>query len=549
MSGYILQSNSAFQIKFDYSPKLIEKVKALPGRRWNAGEKCWEVPAINRIDVERFAYANNFTFGLPVEQQFDIPAMPELQVDIPLKMEMFPYQKQGVAYAIQKKRTIIGDKPGLGKTVQAIATVLHYNAFPCIVVCPSALKENWRREWAEKWTSKKAMVLTDNIRTTFPRYWEAGLADVFIVNYESLKKFFVKSMPAKGEKKRLTIKDIVFKQQMVEMFKSVIVDESHRCKSFGTQQTKFVKGLANGKDIILLCTGTPVMNKPVELVPQLGILDQLDPFGGYKGFINRYCAGPNNASNLKELNYKLRTNCFYQRDKSEVLKDLPAKMRQIVYCEIDNRKEYVAAEADLMNYLIQYQNADDERVERAMRGEIMVKMGILKNISARGKLQDVFDFVEDIIASGEKLVLFAYLKDIVGEIKQRFPGCVTVTGDDNEKQKQAAVDTFQNDPSCKLFVGNIIAAGVGLTLTSASRVAFIEQWWNPAIMDQCEDRCHRIGQQDSVNCFYFLGRETIDEKIYEIIDRKRVMVANVTGSEEQVQESVIDDLINLFNQK
>ncbi|TZF84541.1 DEAD/DEAH box helicase [Pedobacter sp. BS3] len=561
MSGYIEQQGNYFKIYFQYNARIVDRVKEIPGRRFNPLGKCWEVHIENRIAVERFAHANKFTFGKPqeVEQVFEIPPMPDLDMDIPLKMEMFPYQKQGVAYNLQKRRTILGDKPGLGKTVQAIATLIGLEqqgiaAFPTLVICPSALKENWRREWSVKWSNKKAMVLEDKIRTTFPRYWEYGMADVFIVNFESLKKYFVKSLPKReadenGRKKRITIKDIVFLAEKIGMFKSVIVDESHRCKSFATLTTKFVKGICTGKDNILLCTGTPVMNKPVELVPQLGIIDQLGAFGGYKGFINRYCAGMNNASNLKELNYKLRLNCFYQRDKSEVLKDLPPKIRQIVYCDITNRKEYDDAEADLMKYLRQYQNADDEKVERALRGEIMVKMGILKNIAARGKMEAIFEYIDDLMASGEKLILFGYLKEIIQAIKQHYPDCVTVTGDDNEKQKQAAVDKFQNDDNCKLFVGNIIAAGVGLTLTAASRVAFIEQWWNPAIHDQAEDRAHRIGQKDSVSCIYFLGKDTIDEKVYDIIDKKRGMVAAVTGSAEAVEESVISDLINLFNQK
>ncbi|RKD18988.1 hypothetical protein BCY91_14015 [Pelobium manganitolerans] len=550
MNGYIIPRNNLYEVSFRYDPKLVERIKEIPGYRWDPMRKVWTVPAAQRIALEKFAYSNRISWGSQKEPEVEyvIPDMPELTVDIPLKMDMFPYQKQGVAYALKTKRLIIGDKPGLGKTVQAIATVIHLNAFPCIVVCPSTLKENWRREFAEKWSDKKAMVLNDNIKNTFPRYWEHGLADVFIVNYESLKKYFVRSMPKKSEKKRLTLRDIVFKEH-IHLFKSVIVDESHRCKSFQTQQTKFVKALATGKEVVLLCTGTAVMNKPNDLVPQLGIIDQLGAFGGYKGFLDRYCSGPSGASNLKELNYKLRTTCFYQRDKSEVLKDLPAKMRQIVYCDITNRKEYDDAEADLINYLKQYKDADDEKIERAVRGEVMVKMGILKNIAARGKMHDVLSYCDDMLESGEKMILFGYLKEIIQQVKQHYPSCVTVTGDDNEKQKQASVDKFQNDPDCKLFVGNIIAAGVGLTLTASSTVAFIEQWWNPAINEQAEDRAHRIGQKDSVSCIYFIGRNTIDEHIYDIVDKKRAMVAGVTGSEEVVSESVMNDIMELYKSK
>src|SRR5690606_26127777 len=117
-----------------------------------------------------------------------------------------------------------------------------------------------------------------------------------------------------------------------------------------------------------------------------------------------------------------------QRDKKDVLKDLPEKTRQIIVCDIDNRPEYDAAERDLMDYLVKYKNADDEKLERAMRGEIMVRIGILKNISARGKIKAVQEYISDLMDSGEKLILFAHLKEVIGSLKQAFPASVTVTG-------------------------------------------------------------------------------------------------------------------------
>lgn len=545
-NGYIVQNGQYFQIIFKYSPELVTRVKELPDRRYDSINKCWVVPISARLLVERFAYANRFIFGKQQEEEHigDVPDMPNLEINIPLKMDMFPYQKTGVAYALQKKRIIIGDKPGLGKTVQSIATVYAAGMFPCLVICPSGLKENWRREWG-MWTTRKAIILEDSVKNTFHRFWEHGMADVFIVNYESLKKYFVKQI-TKPKSGRITIKNIEFKSQYTDMFKSVVVDESHRCKSFSTQQTKFTKGISAGKEMILLCTGTPLVNKPMDLVPQLGILEQLDAFGGYKRFVERYCSGPTGASNLKELNYKLRTTCFYQRTKEEVLKDLPAKVRQVVFCDIANRKEYADAEANLIKYLAEYKNASDEKIEAAMRGEVMVRIGVLKSISAKGKLQDVVDYVRDIIESGEKLVLFAHLHDIVDAIKDHFPDAVKVTGRENAAQKQEAVDSFQRDPNVKLIICSINAAGVGLTLTAASRVAFIEQPWTAAAQEQAEDRCHRIGQKDSVQCINFIGKKTIDEHIYQIINTKRNLAAQVTGNEEQVEENIVNDLINLF---
>ena len=547
----IVQSGQYFKIQFPYSPWIVERVKAIPGRRFEPTEKVWLVPKTSESELKAFATKMKVGIGEPSnepEQTFTIPELPELTVEIPLKRNLFPFQAKGVAYAIEKKRIIIGDQPGLGKTGQAIAAIEGMNGFPCLVICPSSLKINWKREF-EIVSGRKAMILTDAVKHNFMRYHEVGMADVFIVNYESLKKYFVESID-KPEGKPLRLNHIKFKGN-IQFFKSVVIDESHRVKSFQSQQTKFTRGICAKKEIVLALTGTPVINKPIDLVAQLGIIDQMDKFGGYKKFVDRYCAGPKQASHLAELNYKLNLHCFYARKKSEVLQDLPAKMRQVVYCEIDreHRKEYEVANNDLMTYLEQFKNYTPEQIDKAMRGEVMVRIGKLKNISAKGKLKDVFDFVDDIMESGEKLVLFGHLHEVLDKFRERYPDAVSITGVDSMASRQAAVDSFQNDKNTKLALCSIQAAGVGLTLTASSRVAFVELGWHSAIHDQCEDRCHRIGQTDSVQCTYFLGKDTIDEHIYRIIEDKRAIASAVTDADDVVEVNVIDNFITLFNQK
>lgn len=545
----ITRTQHGFTIAFAYRPHLVEAVKQIPGKRWDYMNKAWFAPLKSEKEVLDFAKRHNFQItGMQAEEVVkEASPMPELSQDIQLKMKLFPYQAQGVAYGLQKKRLIIGDVPGLGKTAQAIAMVTGARAFPCLVIAPSTLKINWQREWT-MWTSYKAMILTDSVKRNFNLYYSSGMAQVFIVNYESLKKYFVESIDLpKGQK--LTLRHIRFKKQYIDMFRSVIIDESHRVKSSATQQSKFTKGICTDKEYILALTGTPVINKPKDLVSQLAIINQLQAFGGYQKFISRYCSGPNEASNLRELNYYLNEYCFYRRDKKDVLKDLPDKTRQIALCEISTRREYEDAERDLIDYLIRYKEADDEKIARSMRGEIMVRIGILKNISARGKLADVFEYVDDLMESGEKLVLFAHLHEVIHAIKAHYPDCVSITGEDNQPSRQSAVDRFQNDESVKLIVCSIKAAGVGLTLTASSRVAFVELPWTAADCEQAEDRCHRIGQHDNVTCTYFLGQDTIDEKIYEIIRSKRDIAATITGSTEQVEENMINLVVDLFNQK
>lgn len=547
----ITETQSHFKIQFQYSPWIVERVKDIPGRYYHSKDRAWMVPKTSEAEVKAFAAKMKCNIGEPAnepEQAFTVPELPELTTEITLKRNLFPFQSKGVAYAMQKKKLIIGDQPGLGKTSQAVATIEGLNAFPCLVICPSSLKINWQREF-DIVSGRKAMILTDAVKGNFQRYHEVGMADVFIVNYESLKKYFVDEITV-PEGKAMRLNHVKFKPN-IQFFKSIVIDESHRVKSFKAQQTKFTRGICAGKEVVLALTGTPVINKPIDLVAQIGIIDQMDKFGGYKKFVDRYCAGPKQASHLAELNYKLNVNCFYARKKSEVLKDLPAKMRQVVYCEIDSahRREYEVANTDLMTYLETFKNYTPEQIDRAMRGEVMVRIGKLKNISAKGKLKDVFDFVDDIMESGEKLVLFGHLHEVLDKFRERYPHAVSITGVDSMQSRQAAVDAFQNDKNTRLALCSIQAAGVGLTLTASSRVAFVELGWHSAIHDQCEDRCHRIGQTDSVQCTYFLGKDTIDEHIYRIIEDKRAIASAVTDANDDVEVNIVDNFINLFNQK
>ena len=255
------------------------------------------------------------------------------------------------------------------------------------------------------------------------------------------------------------------------------------------------------------------------------------------------------ASNVKELNWRLWNTCFFRREKSKVLTQLPDKTRQYLTVDITTTKEYKAAEADMVKYLKKYKNASDEQVQKSMNGAVMVQMQLLKQISARGKIKAVCEFVHDVIDGGEKLILFGYLKEVVAELKKEFPKAVTVTGSDNVNQKQYAVDSFQNNPDCKLIILNFKSGGTGLTLTAASRVAFIEFPWTFSDCEQAEDRAHRNGQKNNVNCYYFLGKDTIDKYMYDVIQTKKNIANGVTGTDDQVEENMVNLAMDLFRDK
>ena len=540
-----------FELSFKYKPSIVDRVRQIPGRRFDGAKKVWIVPARSRVDLERMIYQIrqfeniNWVNGTEKKEEdiaYDIPELPDLTVPHNLKIQPYPYQLKGIARGLQLKRFMNCDEPGLGKTLQSIATINLADAFPCLVVCPSSLKINWLREW-EKFTDKKAMILTDKVRDTWTFFFQTGMHQVFIVNYESLKKYFVQRIKkAEG----WTLRDVEFRNS-INLFKSVIIDESHRCKSASTQQAKFCKGICTGKEWVIELTGTPVVNRPKDLIPQLAIIDRMNDFGGYKPFVDRYCSGQREASNLRELNFNLWKYCMFRREKSLVLTDLPDKIRQVNTCEITNRKEYMDAERDLIMYLQKYKDADDDKIAKAMRGEVMVRINILRQISARGKVRDVIEFVKDFRENGKKIILFCSLHEVVDQLKRYFPTAVSVTGRDSQDEKQRAVDAFQNNPKADIIICSIKAAGVGLTLTASSNVAFVEFPWTYADCCQCEDRAHRIGQKDSVTCYYFLGRRTIDEKVYRIIQEKKNIANAVTGSTEDIEENIVDMVARIFD--
>lgn len=540
-----------FELSFKYRPAIVDRVRQINGRKFDGARKVWTIPAGSRIELERMIYqiqqfeSINWVNGTQKKEEdiaYDIPELPELTVPHNLKIQPYPYQLKGIARGLQLKRFMNCDEPGLGKTLQSIATINLADAFPCLVICPSSLKINWQREW-EKFTDKKAMILTDKVRDTWTFFYQTGMHQVFIVNYESLKKYFVQRIKkAEG----WTLRDVEFRNS-IQLFKSVIIDESHRCKSASTQQAKFCKGICTGKEWVIELTGTPVVNRPKDLIPQLAILNRMEDFGGYKSFVNRYCSGQREASNLKELNYNLWRNCMFRREKSLVLTDLPDKIRQVNTCEITNRKEYMDAERDLIMYLQKYKDADDEKIAKAMRGEVMVRINILRQISARGKVRDIIEFVKDFRENGKKIILFCSLHEVVDQLKYYFPTAVSVTGRDSQDEKQRAIDAFQNNPKADIIICSIKAAGVGLTLTASSNVAFVEFPWTYADCCQCEDRAHRIGQKDSVTCYYFLGRRTIDEKVYRIIQEKKNIANAVTGSTEDIEENIVDMVARIFD--
>jgi len=519
--------------------------------RWNNEKKVWIVPISFKEQVYhigRTCRASHIQIKDNLPERVDtIPVLPKLDIAIPLKKgAMRNYQEEGVARGLQLKRFINGDQPGLGKTLQSIATL--YGAemkgdvtFPVLVICPSALKINWSREF-EMWTDKKAIVLNDGIKDTWQRWWEMDMADVFIVNYESLKKYFVTDMPAK---KNLSHSKQIIMDSRVNMFKSVIIDESHRLKDPNSITAKICINVTKNKEYIILLTGTPVVNKPVDLFSQLAVMFKLNHFGGADGFKQRYCEGGRGAANLAELNYLLNVTCFFQRKKEDVLKDLPALTSQTIICSITNRSEFDKVKNDFVNFL-KKSDLTDAEIKKKVNAEVIVKITMLLQLSAIGKIEAAQEYIDEVVGAGLKIIIGVKHQIIVDTLMKLYPKAVCVTGKQNAIQKQVAVDGFQTNPGINIIIVNYKAGGVGITLTAASELLLLELPWTQADVEQFEARAHRMGQPSGVRSTSLLGENTLDQWMYNIIQEKKVIANAVTGNEDDILVSLISKVIDLF---
>lgn len=450
-------------------------------------------------------------------------------------LKPYPYQEEGIAKTLKFKRVINGDEMGTGKTIQSIVSVERAKATPCLVICPASLKINWERE-TRKFTNLRPLILTDSVKSTFPYFiGTMNLYDVVIVNYESLRKYFVVSAtdPVK-------LKTTVF-QNVIKQFKSVIIDEAHRCKNPSSNQAKFVMGICSGKEYVIELTGTPVINDPMDLASQLAILGRMKDFGGYSEFIARY----SEEHNLQELNERLNEVCYFRREKKEVMKDLPELTRTQVITDLSNEEEYRTLEEDLKQWLREYKAMTDAEIRKKMRKKALIRFMNLRTLAGKGKVDAAVQALKD--ANGTPFVVFCEHHDIVNAIHKAFPDAVEVTGMQNAQQKQAAIDLFQAGKR-SIIICSIRSAGVGLTLTASSNVLFVEQPWTMADLSQCEARCHRNGQKNAVNSWILIGKNSIDSYLYGLIMSKGSMASKITGAANDVlqDEKYFDELSSVI---
>ena len=520
-------------MSFGYDRVMIQSVKQIPGVTWDKKTHSWRAPMTSIAEVVK--WGDTFKQSVPddvrqmltevnnsMSELSNASRMTDAELEV-AGLPLLPYQRAGVAYASNARRTFIADEMGLGKTLQAIATLEYvYDSYPAVVVCPATLVLNWKAEYNRWLPHRTVKVVTD--RKEFPSDY-----DVVVIGYSNITNW---------EKQLLNHRSYVF-------------DESHYCKTPKAQRTKSAVKIAKSapKEGIVLClTGTPVTNRPAEYASQLSIIGKLDKFGGEWGFYRRYCGAFKDKwgqwhldghSNLDELNERLRSTCYIRRTKEQVLTELPPVLHNPVLVDgtAAGLKEYKKAETDIVEYLVQRAkeiaqemglNPNSAAVVAKIKAESnqhLVRLSVLRRLSAKAKMPAIKEWVESRVADGKKVVIAAHHRDVVDELALAF-GNLRIQGgmdiDDIEEQKRKFMELPCEE--APVIVLSIQAAKTGHNLQVAQDVLFVELPWTPADVDQTYSRCHRLGQKSSVTATYLLCDGTIDEDIYSLIERKRGVV-------------------------
>ena len=439
----------------------------------------------------------------------------------------FQHQKEGIEFLLKNKKCILADDMGLGKTYQSIVGALECESERVLIVCPASLKINWMREIEN---------FCEDVSIIKGKHWDPSRFT--IINYDILKNFH--TIEERGKK----YEEWELRREIVEYSPDLIIlDEAHFIKNHKSIRGKILKDLSKrfSPERIWLLTGTPIANRPMDYYNLLSIIDS--PVSrNWVQYARTYCEGvrfrkggryvwvTKGASNLEELNNKTKRSIL-RRKKEEVL-DLPDKLITPVYLELQNVDGY----ANVWDEYMVQRKIDGKKGNPA---KDLVEMTLLRTFIAMETVPYTIEKVEEALELDKKTIIFCNFNEEMDAFLRYFgEKSVCIRGGMSDKQKQFAVDRFQEDDNCKVFVGQIKAAGVGLTLTKAEIVIMNSLDWVPGNHEQAEDRAYRIGQNKTVNIYYMLIDNTIDTLVWDILNEKKKVIGTIMGENDIITEFI-----------
>jgi SWI/SNF-related matrix-associated actin-dependent regulator 1 of chromatin subfamily A len=437
------------------------------------------------------------------------------------------HQKEAIQKLVENKKFILADDMGLAKTGSSIIAALETGVKKIMIICPATLKINWMREIGI-YTDRSVFISEGKQFSTD--------SDFVIINYDILKNFH----DPKNREESLILKS---------NFDLVIIDEAHAAKNGQAQRTKLINDLVKDIGRLWLLTGTPMTSRPIDYYNLLNLVDS--PVAkNWLAYVVRYCSGYQfkvgnrkvwnvmGSSNLEEL--RDRTSSTILRRLKENVLDLPEKIITPVYLNLKS-KEYE-------NVMGEYYDWYDKNPEESKSLTVQfTKLTKVRQIIANEKVKETIEIAENIIEQGKKVIIFCNFTESLNTIKEHFGKiAVKLDGSMSQKERQFSVDEFQNNEKIKVFVGNIRAAGTGITLTAAEVAIMNDLSFLPSDHAQAEDRSYRYGQKNNVLVYYPIYQNSIEAIIYDIINAKKKVIATVMGDNQDTTEAA-EEILNKIN--
>jgi SWI/SNF-related matrix-associated actin-dependent regulator 1 of chromatin subfamily A len=553
--NYFLTTNQSKYVKkfFNYEPKLLNKVIRITDyfAEQLKEEHKLNVP-ISKILIETLLaesdkaihvlckfYKNQKDVSLlwiPKTQLIDDIHFEDIDIEVDYEKyqkldkrgwKAFSHQEVGVEFLLKNKKCILADDMGLGKTYQSIVAAIECESERILIICPASLKINWMRE---------VQNFCDDVSIIKGKHWDP--ARFTIINYDILKNFH--TIEERGKK----YEEWELRREIVEFNPDLIIlDEAHFVKNHKSIRGKIIKDISKKykPERVWLLTGTPIANRPMDYYNLLSIID-CPVAHNWVHYARTYCEGirfkkggryiwvTKGASNLEELNEKTKRTIL-RRKKEEVL-DLPDKLITPVYLELQNVDGY-------KNVWEEYMTQRKVDGKKGNPARDLVESTLLRTFIAMETVPYTIEKTEEALELDKKTIIFCNFNDEMDSFVKYFgEKAVCIRGGMSEKQKQHAVDRFQEDDNCKVFIGQIKAAGVGLTLTAAEIVIMNSLDWVPGNHEQAEDRAYRIGQNKTVNIYYMLIDETIDTLVWDILNEKKKIIGTIMGEDDIISEFI-----------
>lgn len=431
--------------------------------------------------------------------------------DAKIYPELFDFQNAGVyeilSRLVDKRKALLSDEQGLGKTIQTVKVIDQVKG-KVLIVCPASLKLNWSKEIFQ-WSTEVNKVQV--IKTS--KDWLDNDANIVIVNYEMLTKEHIRSQLIKSE------------------FRISVCDEAHYVKNMKALRAKALLKILRTVKYKLFLTGTPMLNKPIELYSILHCMEATDilkPYSTYIKYAYRYCNAykgkwgfdVSGNSNLEELNKRLRSSIMVRREKKEVLHQLPDKNYQVIPLEDDEKSKRISSKLEQM---------DIEEIKKKPEMGSVGEIAQIRHALAMNKLNECITHIKDTLEGKQKVVVFAHHRAVIEKLKEGLEEYepVIFNGGMSSEAKENSINQFQNTSECRVFIGQIQSAGVGITLTAADTVIFVESSWVPGEVEQAVDRCHRIGQKNSVTAQFLVVTGSLDQIMIQAIIKKKNIINKV----------------------